>query len=835
MDEARVKIVEDNPIGNGLDAFRALFASVCESQGLVSSPDALDQLDRDSYRDLAFQLLVAVQLLKAARLLRSAGSGKYLLDDILRLTSAVNADDFDHDRLKPLFRAVLDVDGSNDVFTWTQVYSAVTEATSPPQPRWSSVTDTPITRNTSSILNSSELRREVDQVLKEELDPRVGIRNFRQAFFASVPNLEAAADFVFHNIIPKLESLAAEYTPSNLTQRRKLLAQSTTPLLGSTGKRSMDVGFVNDDFVPQPHLGKSGRYRWSHVLVPGELKSNPKADAPPLAWIDLATYAREVLSAQDARRFVLAFSLCGSIMRLWEYDRIGGIASEQYDINKPKGGVEFVATMLGFLWVDEERLGFDPTIVTSDGKRFIEIERNGQPERLIVDEGRAATCWKAHREGDSQTTLVIKDSWQYPERDEEGEIIQEATERGAINVARYYYHETVRIRGIDDDVSNSTVHTVATADTTVTPDTAATPDSTATTVIARRASIPAIVNTLARVDAVATVGSTATPVIARRASTASTIVDAAAMVDATDAPDSTATDDTTATTMIIRRSSTTSTSTAFTIAAAASNRRRRSTAQRGRATPRVQQLRQSESRSSSKNNSSGNSDSSDSIGTGGAGTKRRSSTANEADAWPAKRSRTGSHNASVDKTTPSNRVHRRIIVQDYGRPIYKASSPAALVAALESCIRGHESLRQAGFLHRDISVNNGKTGTRAFMAIGLLFGEQHCFMHDLESFFWVLFWVCVNYDGPGMCVKKNPFDSWNYSRDYDLAGSKLGVITDSHIFRRRAAESFTPFYEPLIPLMDRLREVVFPDGVRWKRVDEGLYSAMRAILRDEKS
>ena len=30
----------------------------------------------------------------------------------------------------------------------------------------------------------------------------------------------------------------------------------------------------------------------------------------------------------------------------------------------------------------------------------------------------------------------------------------------------------------------------------------------------------------------------------------------------------------------------------------------------------------------------------------------------------------------------------------------------ALLAALEGCIEGHESLRKAGFLHRDISINN---------------------------------------------------------------------------------------------------------------------------------
>jgi hypothetical protein len=33
----------------------------------------------------------------------------------------------------------------------------------------------------------------------------------------------------------------------------------------------------------------------------------------------------------------------------------------------------------------------------------------------------------------------------------------------------------------------------------------------------------------------------------------------------------------------------------------------------------------------------------------------------------------------------------------------------------------------------------GKTGTRAFMAIGALLGEKHSAMHDYESFFWVLF------------------------------------------------------------------------------------------------
>jgi len=42
------------------------------------------------------------------------------------------------------------------------------------------------------------------------------------------------------------------------------------------------------------------------------------------AWLDLGTYAREVLATQDTRRFVLGFTLCGLLMRIWEFDRLGG-------------------------------------------------------------------------------------------------------------------------------------------------------------------------------------------------------------------------------------------------------------------------------------------------------------------------------------------------------------------------------------------------------------------------------------------------------------------------------------------------------------------------------
>ena len=104
-------------------------------------------------------------------------------------------------------------------------------------------------------------------------------------------------------------------------------------------------------------------------------------------------------------------------------------------------------------------------------------------------------------------------------------------------------------------------------------------------------------------------------------------------------------------------------------------------------------------------------------------------------------------------------------------------------------------------------------------------------MHDLESFFWVLFWICVHYNGPGEDVGPTEFDSWNYEADNRLVRSKLGTIGDESIFLKIAEENFTPYYQPLLPWVNRLRRKVFPNGQTWKKSDQGLYSEMKKILR----
>ena len=127
----------------------------------------------------------------------------------------------------------------------------------------------------------------------------------------------------------------------------------------------------------------------------------------------------------------------------------------------------------------------------------------------------------------------------------------------------------------------------------------------------------------------------------------------------------------------------------------------------------------------------------------------------------------------------------------------------------------------------------GKTGTRAFMAIGVLSGEKHSFMHDLESFFWVLFWICVHHNGPNQKGRVVPkYDLWNYVDMKELAKTKKGEVADEGDFIETAEENFTPYYQPLIPWVNRLRKAVFPNGGRWKKEDRKLYSQMKEILRE---
>nr|ODN85929.1 hypothetical protein L203_04428 [Cryptococcus depauperatus CBS 7841] len=195
-DQTRSKIIQDHPIANGLDAFRAFFRSPVMR-------NSIDLRNRRDAQDLTWNFLVALQALPVSRILPSKTSAQYTVqDDILRLRSAASSDDLDSDCIRSLVEAAL-ADNLEDALIWDRVVdaAAVLELASPPRPMLPSFQQPTWLHHISSVWYSSERRPYIDyRVIESELGQlRDGLSGFHATFFGSVEGLETAAAAVFQS------------------------------------------------------------------------------------------------------------------------------------------------------------------------------------------------------------------------------------------------------------------------------------------------------------------------------------------------------------------------------------------------------------------------------------------------------------------------------------------------------------------------------------------------------------------------------------------------------------------------------------------------------------
>ncbi|KFZ04893.1 hypothetical protein V501_08875 [Pseudogymnoascus sp. VKM F-4519 (FW-2642)] len=212
-----------------------------------------------------------------------------------------------------------------------------------------------------------------------------------------------------------------------------------------------------------------------------------------------------------------------------------------------------------------------------------------------------------------------------------------------------------------------------------------------------------------------------------------------------------------------------------------------------------------------------------------------------------------------------NRILACVVTSPVGRPLGTFHTLLELLQVFRDAIKCHRSLyHDARILHQDISPGNiiildskdeqmpkgilidldsaielaelletepGITGTRPFIAIGVLKKELHSYRHDLESFFYVFLWTIItnHADDPPETSKPR---QWSKGEWDELTVRKsLDMCQDSF---RSILEEFTVEFESLKPLAGRLHQILFPmrDGVIWTGTDglpeavDNLYDGM---------
>jgi hypothetical protein len=423
------------PASLSTDVVQTVFSTAAITgmgQLLIASSPFLTYID---VKNLVLDLIQALQSEPAARVLPSRIANKTLSGDIATLYSRLDSNQLDIALTIPLVDYIVrnkpDVPTWNDADIWHAVFELVarTNPVTPPTVFRKAFFDTPLRSSSASQKGIEQTHDEVDQRILEELTGRVylDVRGFYKRYFEGKSWTNNARDIYEGSRAQYAEDHWSGWPEPALQDpffewfmrfqdtvfsglRNRYYTSANKVLRGSKADRKLDIFLA-----PADAAFEDSEHDWSNVLVIGEHKRNPNEDRSMATLIQLAGYAREVFGSQPDRRFVPGFMICGSLMRLWVFDRSGLYSSEKFDIHKEPE--RFVKVIAGYALMTDAELGLN-TFIKRDGNgkyivaQDVRISLEDKPiasTKAIVCRG--TTCYRGRRSNSTAWEYVVKFAW----------------------------------------------------------------------------------------------------------------------------------------------------------------------------------------------------------------------------------------------------------------------------------------------------------------------------------------------------------------------------------------------------------------------------------------
>ncbi|KAH6661767.1 hypothetical protein B0J14DRAFT_707992 [Halenospora varia] len=443
--------IKSDPIKGGLDPFRRLFELTRVDLGIAISSHAVQAVFSTAVttvaKNLVLDLILALQSRPAARVLPSRNSRGTLLGDLSTYVTLVDSYKFDIKSAIPLVELV--INNAPDVEIWRGVSDLIAltnpKQLTPPTAFEKAVFDTPLRSSSASQRGIEQTHDEVDQRILEELTGRVyyDVGDFYDRYFEGKAWMNNAGDIYEESRAQYVEDRWSGWPEPSLQRPFfEWFMKFQDTVLGGLGRRY----YTSANKVLRGSDADRLR-RW-----------NLDEDRSTKTLVQLAGYAREVFGSQPDRRFVPGFTICGSLMRLWVFDRSGLYSSKKFDIHEEPE--RFVKVIAGYALMTDAELGLN-TFIKRDGNgkyivaQGVRISLEDKPiasTKAIVCRG--TTCYRGRRTDSMGWEYVVKLAWPSDKRQREGRLLKLAKERGVTGIVEWFNHEQISIDGDPDTISH---------------------------------------------------------------------------------------------------------------------------------------------------------------------------------------------------------------------------------------------------------------------------------------------------------------------------------------------------------------------------------------------